>query len=306
MQFAQCLVNETHIDADLVCDAFELGHRDGLFLRASLGVKLDRASHDLLELGGIESVGDVAVGLSLGADIGSLKRDVVRFHRGLTLPGVSSEPESVEVTRGAEAKVASMKIAVEFPSVAYREGRDKVLDLAKAIESIGYDELAVFDHVVMGFPGEGRTTMYPARMPILEAFVTLALVTAVTDRVSLSTEVLVLPQRQPVLVAKQVSTLDTLSNGRIRLGVGVSWQDSEYDALEEDFTNRGRRMDECIDLLRTYWGDEEIEFAGEFYQSTAMGMEPKPPQGADIPICCLLYTSPSPRDATLSRMPSSA
>ena len=177
-----------------------------------------------------------------------------------------------------------MKLAVEFPSVAYREGRDKVLELAKAIEDIGYDELAVFDHVVMGFPAEGRTTMYPARMPILEAFMTLALVTAVTDRVSLSTEVLVLPQRQPVLVAKQVSTLDTLSNGRVRLGVGVGWQDSEYDALEEDFSNRGKRMDEAIDLLRAYWGDEEIEFIGEHYKSTAMGMEPKPPQGANIPI----------------------
>ncbi|MFT5530524.1 MAG: putative F420-dependent oxidoreductase [Candidatus Poriferisodalaceae bacterium] len=177
-----------------------------------------------------------------------------------------------------------MKLAVEFPSVAYREGKDKVLQLAKAIEDIGYDELAVFDHVVMGFPGEGRTTMYPARMPILEAFMTLALVTAVTDRVSLSTEVLVLPQRQPVLVAKQVSTLDTLSNGRVRLGVGVGWQDSEYDALEEDFSTRGKRMDEAIDLLRCYWGDEEIEFISEHYSSTAMGMEPKPPQGANIPI----------------------
>ena len=90
-------------------------------------------------------------------------------------------------------------------------------------------------------------------MPVLEALMLLANVAAVTSRVSLSTEVLVLPQRQPVLVAKQVSTLDTLSRGRVRLGVGVGWQDSEYEALEENFANRGKRMDEAIDLLRRYW-----------------------------------------------------
>ena len=81
--------------------------------------------------------------------------------------------------------------------------------------------------------------MYPSQMPILEALVTLGFVAAVTERVTLSTEVLVLPQRQAVLVAKQVSTLDTLSGGRMRLGVGVGWQEVEYQSLGEDFTDRG-------------------------------------------------------------------
>ena len=146
-----------------------------------------------------------------------------------------------------------MKIAVDFPSVAYREGPEQVLALASAIEQIGYDEIAAFDHVVMGFPSQDRRTIYPAEMPILEALMLLANIAAVTSKVLLSTEVLVLPQRQPVLVAKQISTLDTLSQGRVRLGIGVGWQDSEYDALEEDFSTRGRRMDEAIDLLRSYW-----------------------------------------------------
>jgi probable F420-dependent oxidoreductase len=177
-----------------------------------------------------------------------------------------------------------VKISVEFPSVAYREGPEKVLDLAVAIEEIGYDELAVFDHVVMGYPSESRTTIYPAQMPILEALMLLANVAAVTKRVSLSTEVLVLPQRQPVLVAKQISTLDTLSNGRVRLGVGVGWQDSEYEALGEDFSTRGKRMDECIDLLRAYWSGGHVGYQGEFYSSNDMGMEPVSPQGAQLPI----------------------
>jgi alkanesulfonate monooxygenase SsuD/methylene tetrahydromethanopterin reductase-like flavin-dependent oxidoreductase (luciferase family) len=94
-----------------------------------------------------------------------------------------------------------MKIAVEFPSIAFREGPAKVAEMARAIEEIGYDELAVFDHVVMGYPTDTRSApMYPPKMPILEALMMLAFAAAVTERVSLSTEVLVLPQRQPVLV----------------------------------------------------------------------------------------------------------
>jgi len=178
-----------------------------------------------------------------------------------------------------------MRLAVEFPSVAYREGPDAVARLARAIEDIGYDELDMFDHVVMGFPLEGRARgPYPAGMPILEAFMTLAYVAALTRRVRLGTEVLVLPQRQPVLVAKQISTLDTLSGGRVRLGIGVGWQESEYEALGEAFGNRGRRMDEAIELLRACWNQPSIDFTGTHYQVRAMGMEPKPPQGAALPI----------------------
>ena len=178
-----------------------------------------------------------------------------------------------------------MKLAVDYPSVAFREGPAKVLELAAALEEIGYDEIAVFDHVVMGYPTEDRKgPRYPPQMPILEAIVMMAQFAAVTSTIGLSTEVLVLPQRQPVLVAKQISSIDSMSGGRVRLGVGVGWQASEYDALEEDYSTRGRRMDEAIRLIRSYWSDEQIDFSGEHYSSTAMAMEPKPPQGASLPI----------------------
>ena len=178
-----------------------------------------------------------------------------------------------------------MKLSVEFPSVSYREGSAGVLRLARAIEEIGFDQLDIFDHVIMGFPTATRDApMYPPKMPILEALMALSHIAAVTERIGLGTEVLVLPQRQPVLVAKQVSTLDTLSGGRVRLGVGVGWQESEYDALEEDFHTRGKRMDEAIDVLRAYWRDTQVDYEGQFYSSTAMAMEPKPPQGGDLPI----------------------
>lgn len=178
-----------------------------------------------------------------------------------------------------------MKLTVEFPSVSYREGPESVKQLAQAIEAIGYDELDMFDHVVMGYSTPERgDSRYPPQMPILEALMTLSFVASVTSRINLGTEVLVLPQRQPVLVAKQVSTLDTLSGGRVRLGVGAGWQASEYEALEESFSNRGRRMDEAIEVLRAYFSDPQVDYQGEFYHSTAMAMEPKPPQGAGLPI----------------------
>ena len=178
-----------------------------------------------------------------------------------------------------------MKLAVEFPSVAYREGGEGIVKLARGIEDIGFDQLDTFDHVIMGFATDSRPApIYPPKMPVMEALMTLSFVASATSRIGLGTEVLVLPQRQPVLVAKQVATLDTLSGGRVRLGVGVGWQESEYDALEEPFGNRGKRMDEAIRVLRAYWRDEQVDIDGDYYTSTAMAMEPKPPQGGSLPI----------------------
>src|ERR1700730_12579209 len=133
-----------------------------------------------------------------------------------------------------------MKLSVEFPSVSYREGPAAVAALARAIERLGYAHIDIFDHLVMGVPIEGRERgPYNPQMPILEALMALADMAALTTRVTLGTEVLVLPQRQPTLVAKQVSTLDTLSGGRVRLGVGVGWQESEDEALRESLHHRG-------------------------------------------------------------------
>jgi probable F420-dependent oxidoreductase len=178
-----------------------------------------------------------------------------------------------------------MKLSVEFPSVAYREGPEQIVRLAKAIEEIGYDQLDMFDHVVMGHPTDTRAApIYPPQMPIMEALMVLSFAAAVTRRIGLGTEVLVLPQRQPVLVAKQISTLDTLSAGRVRLGVGVGWQQSEYQALGENFGNRGQRMDEAIQLLRTCWGESHVNWTSTHYPVDAMAMEPKPPQGERLPV----------------------
>jgi probable F420-dependent oxidoreductase len=178
-----------------------------------------------------------------------------------------------------------MRLSVEFPSVSYREGPEAVRRFARTVEQIGYDHIDVFDHVVMGHPTDGRPPgPYNPAMPILEALMLLSHLAAVTTRVTLGTEVLVLPQRQPALVAKQVSTLDTLSGGRVRLGVGVGWQESEFEALHEDFHTRGARMDEAIALLRAYWSEASVSAESKHYPTTRMAMEPKPPQGRRLPV----------------------
>ncbi len=178
-----------------------------------------------------------------------------------------------------------MKLALQFPHIVYREGPAAVAQVARAAESIGFDQIDLFDHVVMGHPMEGRDPgPYPSEMPILEPLVGLGFLAAVTERVGLGIEVLVLPQRQPALVAKQISTLDTLSAGRIRLGVGVGWQECEYQALGTAFRKRGRMIDEAIPLLRTYWSEKSVDFEGTYYRATQLAMEPKPPQGGEIPI----------------------
>jgi probable F420-dependent oxidoreductase len=178
-----------------------------------------------------------------------------------------------------------MKLALQFPHIIYRDGPRAVARIARAAEAMGFDEIDLFDHVVMGLPMEGRDAgPYPPRMPILEPLTTLGFLAAATRRIGLGTEVLVLPQRQPALVAKQISTLDTLSGGRIRIGVGVGWQECEYEALGTDFRIRGKVLDEAIQLLRVYWSEKSVDFDGEHLKAVHLTMEPKPPQGGDIPI----------------------
>ncbi len=177
-----------------------------------------------------------------------------------------------------------MRIAVEFPLAPHRWGTNAVLDLAQAIEAIGYDEIDLFEHVTVGLPIPGRSETGQAAPELLEPMVTLGAIAAVTRQIGLGTGVLVLPQRQPALVAKQVATLDLLSRGRVRLGVGVGWQRAEYESLGVPFEERGRRMDEAIVLIRRYWTEPSVTFAGEFSQAEAMAMDPKPVQLGGPPI----------------------
>jgi probable F420-dependent oxidoreductase len=159
-----------------------------------------------------------------------------------------------------------------------------LLDLARVVEELGFDEIDLGDHVTIGRPSPGRPVPDPPAAALLEPLVALGAISAVTRRIRLGTGVLILPQRQPALVAKQVATLDRLSNGRVRLAVGVGWQEPEYESLGVPFGERGRRMDEAIELLRLYWAQPSVTFHGRFYHSEAMAVDPPPVQPGGPPV----------------------
>jgi probable F420-dependent oxidoreductase len=177
-----------------------------------------------------------------------------------------------------------VRIVVEFLLAPHRWGPCAALELAQAIEAIGYDEIDLFEHVTVGLPIPGRDQNPQIAPETLEPMVTLGAMAAVTQRIGLGTGVLVLPQRPPALVAKQVASLDLLSGGRVRLGVGAGWQQAEFESLGVPFTERGRRMDEAIALIRRYWSEPSVTFEGKFYQAEAMAMDPKPAQAGGVPI----------------------
>jgi probable F420-dependent oxidoreductase len=159
-----------------------------------------------------------------------------------------------------------------------------LLDLAHVVEEVGFDELDLGDHVTIGRPAPGRRMPGPPAAALLEPLVALGAIAAVTRRIRLGTGVLILPQRQPALVAKQVATLDRLSNGRVRLAVGVGWQAPEYESLGVPFGERGRRMDEAIELLRLYWTRPSVTYHGHFYHAEAMAVDPPPVQPGGPPV----------------------
>ncbi len=162
---------------------------------------------------------------------------------------------------------------------------------ARHAEAIGFESIYVVEHVVVPAGYEPR---YPyaegGRMPLADDCVLpdpldlLAYLAAVTERLVLGTGVLVLPEHNPLVLAKRVATLDALSGGRARLGVGVGWMREEAEAVGIDFASRGRRADEMIEVLRVLWREAEPCFKGEFFAFERARSEPKPLQPGGVPI----------------------
>ncbi len=158
-----------------------------------------------------------------------------------------------------------------------------IRDFAQAVEGLGFDHLLIYDHVLGADPSVHRLTgPYTDEHPFHEVFVTLGFIAAHTRNLGLATAVLVLPQRQTALVAKQAAQLAVLSNNRFRLGIGSGWNHVEYDVLNENFRNRGRRQEEQITLMRALWGERLVDFAGEFHTVRAAGIEPRPSQPIEV------------------------
>jgi len=157
---------------------------------------------------------------------------------------------------------------------------------ARGIHAVWVGEhVVLFDRYASRYPyaADGRIPV-PAGTGLLEPLTTLSFLAAHTTRVRLGTAMVLLPQRNPVYTAKEVSTLDWLSNGRVDLGVGVGWLREEFDALGVPWPRRGARTDEYLAVLHTLWCDERSSFSGEFYNLADCAMYPKPVQDPHPPI----------------------
>jgi len=157
-------------------------------------------------------------------------------------------------------------------------------DFAQAAEGAGFDHLLAAEHVIGGHPDRLRgEKVHTYDVAYHEPFVLFGFLGAVTRHLELVTSILILPQRQTVLVAKQAAELDLLTGGRLRLGVGVGRNWMEYEALNEDFDNRGPRIEEQVDVLRRLWTEELVTYDGTWHHLDRMGLNPMPVQ-RPIPI----------------------
>lgn len=184
-----------------------------------------------------------------------------------------------------------MEVGVHIPQVGPLATRENIERFARIADEAGYGGIWVFDHVVLQreqqsrypYSADGSLGFAPT-MDFLEPLTLLTYLAAVTKRALLGTSVLVLPMRQPVLHAKIMATIDALSGGRFVLGAGVGWWREEYEVLSVPFARRGKRMDECLQLLRALWRDEFVQFRGEFYECVDWACNPKPVRPGGIPI----------------------
>jgi probable F420-dependent oxidoreductase len=173
-----------------------------------------------------------------------------------------------------------VKVGAVFPQLEIGTDPEAIARYARTVEELGYDHLVIFDHVLgadSNRPG-GWTGVYDHRSMFHEPFVLYGYLAALTTRLKLATAVIVLPQRQTALVAKQAAEVDVLSRGRLILGVGIGWNQVEYEALGMRFTDRGRRIEEQIAVLRALWTQEVVDFKGRWHRIDRAGIDPLPVQ----------------------------
>lgn len=171
-----------------------------------------------------------------------------------------------------------MKIGVIYPQTELRGDPEAVRRIGLAAEELGYHHLLTYDHV-LGATHDREpklTGPYTEQHPFHDPFVMFAHLAAITKQIEFVTGILILPQRQTVLVARQAADLDLLSGGRLRLGVGIGWNYVEYDAMGQDFHTRGRRVAEQVTLLRRLWSEPVVDFKGTFDRVDRAALNPRP------------------------------
>jgi probable F420-dependent oxidoreductase len=184
------------------------------------------------------------------------------------------------------AGTTGLQFGATLPLVDTGGDAETVRRFAQAAEGLGYHHLAAPDHV-LGVNAASRPDWDPGRNTskdlFHDPFVMFGYLAGCTDRIGFSTQVLILPQRQTALVAKQAASLDVLSNGRLRLGIGVGWNPVEYTGLNENFSNRGRRSAEQVAVMRALWAEPHVSFEGKWHHIEDAGINPLPP-GGTIPV----------------------
>ena len=172
-----------------------------------------------------------------------------------------------------------MRIGVVFPQTELGGDVGAVRAYGERVEELGYTHILAYDHVVGADPKVHQNWRgpYDVDTTFHEPFVMFGYLAAVTSA-ELVTGIIILPQRQTALVAKQAAEVDLLTAGRFRLGVGIGWNAVEYEALSKDFTNRGRRLEEQIDLMRRLWTESTLTFDGTYETVTGAGLAPLPVQ----------------------------
>ncbi len=171
-----------------------------------------------------------------------------------------------------------MKIGIALPIFGKYAGRDEILETALAAEALGYDSIWVSDHVVV--PDHHNVFGEVFYDPLIS----LGFIASATSRIELGTSVLVLPYRNPLVLAKSVSSLDALSEGRVILGVGSGWLKEEFKALGVDYSKRGKMTDEYIEIMKELWTSGSPSYEGEHFSFTGIRFEPKPVQKPHPPI----------------------
>jgi probable F420-dependent oxidoreductase len=171
-----------------------------------------------------------------------------------------------------------MKIGVIFPQTEIGNSPADIAEFARTAEDLGYDHLVAYDHVLGVVPRGSDWKGYTYRDPFHEPFVLFGYLAAITRRLELTNGILVLPQRQTALVAKQAAEVDMLSGGRLRLGVGVGWNSAEFEAMGEDFRSRGARIEEQVAVLRALWTREVVSFERRWHRIVEAGINPLPVQ----------------------------
>jgi probable F420-dependent oxidoreductase len=171
-----------------------------------------------------------------------------------------------------------MELGATFPQTEIGNDPAVIRDFAQAAEQLGYDYLLAYDHVLGADPDRpgGWNGPYNVATTFHEPFVLFGYLAACTSRIELATGVIIVPQRQTALVAKQVAELDILSGGRIRLGIGTGWNAVEYEALNEDFHNRGARQAEQVEVMRLLWENDTVDYKGRWHRIDRAGIRPRP------------------------------